>query len=111
MLVPEPEARITRYEVSCAPRTEWGFIVFVAEDADGWAVVNQYRFLNTDGVWTEGSDLVDDADAWRVWRLSCRFDLDTAMRLAKEVAPLITVNGKTTAQHLADMALNAQEAP
>lgn len=102
----EPTVRVTRYEVSCvspgninAPHftitVEWRGTV---DGADRWAVCHFKQCLGVDGEWSwEPSPSNRDDD----WKTAHRFDLDTALRLAKEAAPKMTVNGRTAADALA----------
>lgn len=98
----EPTVRVTRYEVSCVPPDNIDaphFTVAVEyRGRDLWAVVRMGECLGTDGEWDfepRPSSREDD------WLDTHRFDLDTALRLAKEVAPELTVNGFTVADVLA----------
>lgn len=60
-----------------------------------WAVVRNSWCLGTDGTWDYERRPSDRADEWLATH---RFDLDTALRLAREAAPGITVNGRTAAE-------------
>jgi hypothetical protein len=65
---------------------------------DRWAVLRNGQCLGSDGVWADElrpSEREDD------WLDAHRFDVDTALRLAKEVAPHVTVKGRTAAEVLA----------
>lgn len=66
-----------------------------------WAVTHRSACLSADGEWDwepMPSSREDD------WLATHRFDLDTALRLAKEEAPKVTVNGWTVARVIADEA-------
>lgn len=99
---PEPTVQAVEYTVSCLP-----------DDLDGhlYAIRVQYRgagryavirggdlCLGADGTWDHGVKEYDRGDTWLD---AHRFDLDTALRLAKEQAPLVTVNGHTVTDALA----------
>ena len=105
MDIPEPTVRTTRYEVSCLPPDDVNAFHFTARveyrGKDMWAVTNGWGCLGTDGEFDyepSPSNREDD------WLATHRFDLDTALRLAKEVAPKMTVNGYTLADILAKSA-------
>lgn len=100
---PEPTVHAVEYVVSCLQGDDINF--------DLYAVRVQYRgggryaviglgdmCLGADGTWDRGVKEYDRGDAWLD---SHRFDLDTAIRLAKEQAPLVTVNGRTVTDALA----------
>jgi hypothetical protein len=103
MSTPEPIVTVTKYEVSCLPidhRERPHFTIFVEwRGVDRWAVCDGFRScLGADGVWgyePSPSNREDD------WLDAHRFDLDTALALAKEQAPLMTVNRWTVAEVLA----------
>ena len=62
-----------------------------------WAVVNGGYTLTAAGNWEyepRPSSREDD------YLTRCRFDLDTALGLAREVAPTVEVNGMTWVQYL-----------
>jgi hypothetical protein len=87
MTVPEPTVRTTRYEVSCLPeggRNSRAFTITAEHRGRGqWVVTDGVYPMRADGSW-DYEFLKGD-----------RFDLDTALALAKEHAPLMTVNGWT----------------
>lgn len=100
--IPEPTVRVTRYDVSCVPPDHIDSIHFTARveyrGHDLWAVLDGPYCLGTDGEWDyepSPSNREDD------WLETHRFDLDTALKLAKEAAPKMTVNGYTVADVLA----------
>lgn len=99
---PAPEVRPTRYEVSCIPPDDInarGFTLTVEyRGRDLWAVLNNPFCLSRDGEWDyemRPSEREDD------WLAAHRFDLDTALKLAREHAPEMTCNGWTVADALA----------
>lgn len=101
MTTPEPVARATQYAVNCLPEDGIDSHVFEItveyRGRDRWAVKRHSQVLGADGSWDwemRSSEREDD------WLDSHRFDLDTALRLAKEQAPLVTVNGHTVADAL-----------
>lgn len=100
---PEPTVHAVEYTVSCLPDND---------DSDGhlYAIRVQYRggnryaviclgdlCLGADGTWDHG---VKEYDRGQAWLDAHRFDLDTALKLAKEQAPLVTVNGHTVTDAL-----------
>lgn len=99
-----PEARVqaTAYTVNCLPEDDTDGHVFALtveyRGRDRWAVLRHGRCLGTDGQWdyeVRPSEREDD------WLATHRFDLDTALKLAKEAAPRVRVNGFTVADALA----------
>ncbi|MEU3620630.1 hypothetical protein ABZ725_51600 [Streptomyces sp. NPDC006872] len=96
--VPEPTVQPTRYEVSLLPGEDINQHLYVIEveyrGAGRWAVVHHNYCLGTDGDWDFGVKEYDRGDGWHA---AHRFDLDTALALAKEHAPDVTVNGITAA--------------
>jgi hypothetical protein len=106
----ETYQRITRYEVSVFP-DEMLSDPGSAMDADTWSVLVEHRgfgrwavtrsvrrCLGADGEWDyEPSPSGREDD----WLETHRFDLETALRLAAEQAPLVTVNGMTALDILA----------
>jgi hypothetical protein len=96
--VAEPCVEVTRYTVSVLPEgsiNRGHYNITVEERHPGrWGVCWLGRCLNADGEWDyepSPSNREDD------WLEAHRFDLDTALRLAKEAAPGVTVNGMTAA--------------
>ena len=99
--VPEPTVRVTRYEVSILPednRNARYFKLHVGYRGDGqWIVYQgqQPRFcLGRDGSWAYESAVDDE------WLALRTFDKETALRLACEAAPHVTVNGYTAGDFL-----------
>lgn len=97
MATPEPTVRVTRYTVTCVPAD-------ASPDAHVWAItVEEQRdgkwLVNCHGSW------LDAKGEWHIGYSGvykqCAHDLDTALRLAREHAPLVEVNGYTVADALA----------
>lgn len=100
---PEVFTRVTRYEVSCLPEDDINarpYTLTVEYRGRGlWAVLDGPFALNADGVKDyepRPSAREDD------WLTTHRFDLDTALALAKRFAPLMTCNGHTVAEALGE---------
>jgi hypothetical protein len=92
----------TEYTVSAVPETHRGhyhFAITVAYRGDGlWAVCRMRECLGADGEWDwESRPSEREAE----WLATHRFDLDTALDLARREAPNVTVNGFTVADVLA----------
>lgn len=90
------------YQVSCLPldhRAARHLSVWVKWRGRGlWAVTDDGgRCLNANGEWVWEPQVSSRTDAWIAGH---RFDLDTALRLAKEAAPHLTVNDLTVADVL-----------
>lgn len=102
----EPTVRATRYEVSLLPATDINAGVFALaveyraqlDGADLWCVSRYGRCLGADGEWDYEPI---PSSRTKEWIASHRFDLDTAIRLAKEAAPHVMVNGHTVADAIA----------
>jgi hypothetical protein len=95
----KPETRITHYAVSCLPEdhdARFSMTITVEwRGRDLWAVMRHGEALGADGKWDyepSPSNREDD------WLTTHRFDLDTALRLAEEAAPKLTVNGYTVTE-------------
>lgn len=98
----EITVRPTEYTVSCFPEGH--------EDASSWDVKVEYR---GPGSWAvtrfhrcygrRGQEVFEPSPSSRTdsFKKAYRFDLDTAMAIAKRVAPKVVVNGMTPAQVLA----------
>lgn len=99
---PEAVIRIAKYAVSCLPRTHrsyWHFTVWVVERAPSeWEVRADGTVHDADGNPSWGPLPLEDREAWQARH---RFDLDTAVEIAKQIAPTLTVNGVTVADILA----------
>lgn len=107
---PEPTVQATRYTVNCLPENGIDSHVFeITVEYRGrglWAVKRHSQCLAADGTWDwemRPSEREDD------WLAEHRFDLDTALKLAKEAAPKVTVNGFTVTDALR-MAQQREEA-
>jgi hypothetical protein len=94
--LPEATVQPTNYVVSCLPDGHFErhlFTLNVAYRGEGrWAVLSRGQCLATDGTWDHEMRPSEREDEWIA---AHRFDLDTALRLAKEQAPLLTVNAHT----------------
>lgn len=100
--IPEPTVTTTEYDVSCLPidhPERFHFTIKVAwRGSDSWAVSDGFRVLSSTGEWDyEPSPSNRDDD----FLAAHRFDLDTALALAKEHAPLMTCNRWTVEAVLA----------
>ncbi|WP_181785365.1 hypothetical protein [Streptomyces phytophilus] len=100
--LPPATAFATHYAVSCLPadhpeRDMWGVTVEY-RGRGRWAVKKRGHWcLSVDGEWSYESIPSERTDEWLA---AHRFDLETALRLAKEQAPLVTVNGFTVSDVL-----------
>lgn len=99
--VPEPTVRVTRYEVSCLPEDNINhrhFKLNVEHRGGGRWIVCQGgppRYcLGRDGTW-EYESAVDDE-----WIALRTFDEETALKVAREAAPHVTVNGYSVGHFL-----------
>lgn len=93
---------ITEHTVCALPEGNvnyWHYAVKVAYRGDGlWAVLNGGYCLGADGDWDYEPSPSGRDDAWLATH---RFDEETALRLAAEIAPTVEVNGFTVADVLA----------
>ncbi|MGV2914650.1 hypothetical protein [Streptomyces alfalfae] len=101
--VPEATVQAVEYTVSCVPEDDIDghlFGIRVQYRGQGrYAVIRSADMcLGTDGTWDYGVKEYDRGDAWLD---AHRFDLDTALRLAKAQAPLVTINGHTVTDAIA----------
>lgn len=92
---------ITEHTICALPESNvnyWHYAIKVAYRGDDlWAVTSGGYCLGADGDWDyEPSPSSREDD----WLATHRFDEATALRLAEEQAPLMTVNGFTVAQAL-----------
>jgi hypothetical protein len=98
---PEAYAIATRFAVNLLPETDinaHSYEITVDYRGNGlWAVVRHHQCMNAQGEWSWESIPSEREDEWVAEH---RFDLDTALRLAKEAAPGVTVNGCTAAEAL-----------
>ncbi|MFI9344973.1 hypothetical protein ACIG0D_27460 [Streptomyces sp. NPDC052773] len=96
---PEPTVQATRYEVSLLPEGDINRLSFTINveyrGGDRWAVVRHRQCMNAQGEWSWESVPSEREDEWLAEH---RFDLDTALRLAKQAAPHVVVNGHTAAE-------------
>lgn len=109
MAQPETHLRAVKYEVSVftdamrdAPTSAMdarSWAITVADRGHGkWAVIlgahdgDMLEVLGADGEWDFEPRPSSRTDEWLA---SHRFDLDTALKLAAEQAPLVTLNGLT----------------
>jgi hypothetical protein len=116
---PEPIVETTGYLVSCLPEgheERWTFAVRVANRGEGlWSVQRRGQYVDANGTpspgfaWSGGlgepateaeMDSFDKEQA--VWLAAHRFDHDTALRLARALAPHLTYRGRTVADALAN---------
>jgi hypothetical protein len=104
----EPIVQTTKYTVNLLPETDINAHVFeltVEYRGHGqWAVLRHGWCLDQDGSWDYELRPSEREDEWIA---AHRFDLDTALNLAKEAAPGVIVNGLTAADALAR--LNTEE--
>lgn len=91
--------RITEVTVSAVPEDSINHSLYAVRVAwrggETYAVMNNGYCLGTDGEWDYEplpSSREDD------WLASHRFDYDTAYRLAIDVAPKVTCNGRTAVE-------------
>jgi hypothetical protein len=86
----------TAYTVCAVPETveEWEiFAITVERTAPGrWAIRRRSRCLDRDGAWVHESIPSERSDDFLE---RCRFDLDTALDMARQVAPTLRSNGIT----------------
>jgi hypothetical protein len=103
--VPEPTVQPTGYVVSCLPEghdDRWTFTVQVRYAGHGlFAIKHGIRQYGTDGTWSYEPDFDEDDAAEDAWLKEHRFDHDTALRLARELAPTLTYRGQSVADVLA----------
>ncbi len=96
----------TVYTVSALPpdHRENGLFAVTVEwrghydGSDKWAACRHRQCLDVNGEWDWESIPSEREDDWLATH---RFDLETALRLAQQAAPNITVNGFTPADVLA----------
>lgn len=102
--IPEPTVQPTGYVVSCLPEghdSRWTFTVQVKyAGRDRWAVRHHLRHYGTDGTWSYEPDHGEDDAAEEAWQQEHTFDHDTALRLARELAPTLTYRGWSVADAL-----------
>ena len=85
--LPEPTITPTQYLVTCIPehKDPGGYRGITVEyrGDDRYAVLHYGRCLGTDGEWDREAGVSERTDEWLD---AHRFDLETALRLAKEAA-------------------------
>jgi hypothetical protein len=101
--VPEATVLATEYSVNCVPEDDINGHVFEIRvqyrGAGRYAVIRGGDMcLGADGTWDFGVKEYDRGDDWLN---AHRFDLETALDLAKQQARLVTVNGHTVTDALA----------
>jgi hypothetical protein len=96
MTEPVATCQATEYEVSILPEGDINRHVFAItveyRGVGQWAVTRHGSCLGADGTWAEGVKPYDRGDDWLA---AHRFDLDTALALARKAAPHVVVNGHT----------------
>ncbi|WP_331746801.1 hypothetical protein [Streptomyces sp. NBC_00842] len=97
--LPNVTVQATQYEVCLLPEGDINrhlFAITVEHRGDDqWAVTRFRECLSTDSQWSwepSPSNREDD------WLNAHRFDLDTALRLARDAAPHVVVNGYTATE-------------
>jgi hypothetical protein len=115
--VPEPTVQPTRYVISCLPEghdERWTYSLNVDYRGEGlWAVRCRGSYIAADGsrspgfAWSAGPDEpatqaeMDSFDKEQaVWLAAHRFDHDTALRLARGLAPYLTYRDRTVVDAL-----------
>ncbi|MEV8548360.1 hypothetical protein AB0L04_00695 [Streptomyces glaucescens] len=104
--IPEPTIQPIGYVVSCLPEghdDRWTFTVQVKYAGhDRWTVRHGIRHYGTDGTWSCEPDWPEHGiDESAEWMAAHRFDHDTALRLARELAPTLSYRGRSVADALA----------
>jgi hypothetical protein len=103
--LPEPVVQPTSYVVSCLPEghdERFQFTVALQYRGSGlYSIRHSLKHYGTDGTWTYEPDFDEDDDAEAAWAATHRFDQDTALKLARELAPNLTYRGRTVADALA----------
>ncbi|MFJ9029778.1 hypothetical protein ACIRQP_14840 [Streptomyces sp. NPDC102274] len=101
---PEPTIQPIGYLVTCLPEghdDRWTFTIQVRYSGHGlWAVKHGSRHYGTDGTWSYEPDHGEDDGAETAWLAAHRFDHDTALKLARELAPALTYRGHSVADAL-----------
>jgi hypothetical protein len=96
---PTAAVTVTQYTVTVFPDEGIDSVVYdlvVEYRGHGrWAVTRGRRCLALDGGWDFEIQPSDRDDTWLAGH---RFDLDTALRLAREAAPNVRINGSTAAE-------------
>lgn len=107
MNVPEPTIRPESYRVTWLPDDDpnvWTWSVTVEwRNKDSWAVCHGPYCLSESGEWEYE---LRPSDRTPAWERTHRFNLDTALALAKKAGPELNVNGLTIADLIAKKAGN-----
>ncbi|WP_093803942.1 hypothetical protein [Streptomyces sp. Wb2n-11] len=101
--IPKPTVKAVEYTVNCVPDDGIDGNLFEIRvqyrGAERYAVTRHgQQCLGADGTWDQG---VKEYDRGLDWLNAHRFDLDTALEMAKQAAPFVTVNGFTVADAIA----------
>jgi hypothetical protein len=95
------QTRTTEYEVCALPESNINYPHYVItveyRGAGRWAVTRMRQCLSVDGRWDWESLPSERGGQWLDRH---RFDLDTALRLARTWAPTMTCNGRTVTEVL-----------
>jgi hypothetical protein len=106
LTVGQPTITPTGYVASCLPEghdERWTFTIQIRHVGhDRYTVKHSLRFYGTDGTWTYEPSWDEDDPAEAAWQAEHRFDRKTALRLAREQAPLLTYRGRTVADALTE---------
>ncbi|MGW0577334.1 hypothetical protein ACWD25_15455 [Streptomyces sp. NPDC002920] len=103
----------TAYVVSCLPEGHDERLTYtvnvVYRGAGLYAVKRNLKFADAAGTWEYEPGWPEDggqadADAEEAWLAAHRFDHDTALKLARELAPTLTYRGRTVTDALNDPA-------
>ena len=90
----EPEVRVTCYGVNVLPESygeAYHWAIEVEYRGKGkWAVCHFGECLGSDGEWDYEPRPSSRTDEWTA---AHRFDMETALALAREHAPMVSVNG------------------
>ena len=104
--VPEAEVLPTVFVVSCLPEghdDRFTYTVRVQYRGKGkYTVRNGLRYADAEGAWLYEPDFDEGDSAEEQWFAARRFDLDDALRLARQLAPTLTYGGRTVADVLAE---------
>lgn len=101
--IPDPEVRVTAYQVSCLPidhpSRPYLTITVRWRGGENWSVHDQFSCLSSTGKWDVEPRNSARADRWerQHW-----FPLDTALALARKHAPLMSANGLSVEAVLAN---------
>ncbi|QKW31456.1 hypothetical protein HUT11_35425 (plasmid) [Streptomyces seoulensis] len=105
---PAANIKAVEYTINCLPDDDLDSHLFEIRvqyrGAGRYAVIRNGSCLGIDGTWDQG---IKEYDRGQKWLDNHRFDLYTALCLAQEQAPLVTVNGHTVTDALAMRAQRA----